>query len=205
MREYAWIRPWAAQVLVDEQRVQRRGVEAGQEHVDHDDQVDLAVLQPQRQVLVVVLELVGRGVEAGAEHGVVVLDRVLEEVARRLRRARRSRSPLRRGSRPRRPRWRRRSRSRPTFSRWSGGRSSCWRCELGCSSACAASIEAVANSALKPRTRLPAERVVLGALGLLVEVLQRVADDLRDPLRSEQRPLGVDRRDLLVGRCPSGT
>ena len=47
------------QALVDEQRVQRRGVEAGQEHVDHDDQVDLAVLQSLRQVLVVVLELVG--------------------------------------------------------------------------------------------------------------------------------------------------
>ena len=71
-----------AQALVDPERVQRRGVEAGQEHVDDDHQVDLAVLQPQREVLVVVLELVGRGVEARAEHGVVVLDRALQEVAR---------------------------------------------------------------------------------------------------------------------------
>ena len=81
-----------AQVLVDPQRVERRGVEAGQEHVDDDDEVELAVLQPQRQVLVVVLELVGRGVEARAEHGVVVLDRVLEEVARACVESARSRS-----------------------------------------------------------------------------------------------------------------
>ena len=72
------------EALVDEQRVERRGVEAGQEHVDHDDQVDLAVLQPLGQVLVVVLELVGAGVEARAEDGVVVLDRGVEEVSRGL-------------------------------------------------------------------------------------------------------------------------
>ena len=70
-----------AQVLVDQQGVQRGRVEAGEEHVDDDDEVDLAVLQPQREVLVVVLEPVGRGVERGAEHVVVVLDRVFQERA----------------------------------------------------------------------------------------------------------------------------
>ena len=53
------------QALVDEQRVERRGVETGRNMLHDDDEVDLAVLQPQRQVLVVVLELVGRGIEAG--------------------------------------------------------------------------------------------------------------------------------------------
>ena len=71
-----------AQVLVDEQRVQRRRVEAGEEHVHHDDQVDLAVLHPLRQVLVVVLEPVRARVVAGPEHVVVVLDRVFQERAR---------------------------------------------------------------------------------------------------------------------------
>ena len=74
--------PVRPQVLVDPQRVERGGIEPGEEHVDHDHQVDLASLQPQREVLVVVLEAVGRGVEAGAEHLVVVLDRVLQEAAR---------------------------------------------------------------------------------------------------------------------------
>ena len=58
----------------------------------------------------------------------------------------------------------------------------------------------MANSELKPASRLPAERVREAALGLLVEVLADVADDLADPLGREQRPLGVDRGDLLVGR-----
>ena len=61
----------------------------------------------------------------------------------------------------------------------------------------AASIDAVANSELKPRTRLPDEAVVLGALGLLVEVFEDVGDDLPDPLRREQRLLGVDRATCL--------
>ncbi len=71
-----------AQVLVDEQRVQRRRIETGEKHVHHDDQVDLAVLHPLRQVLVVVLEPVRARVVAGPEHVVVVLDRVFQERAR---------------------------------------------------------------------------------------------------------------------------
>lgn len=68
-----------AQVLVNEQRVQRRRVEPSEEHVHHDDQVDLAVLHPLRQVLVVVLEPVRTRVVAGPEHVVVVLDRIFQE------------------------------------------------------------------------------------------------------------------------------
>ena len=67
------------QILVNEKGVQRRGIEAGEEHVHHNDQVDLTVLQPQRQVFVVVLEPGRRGVERRAVHGVVVLDRTVQE------------------------------------------------------------------------------------------------------------------------------
>ena len=52
-----------------------------------------------------------------------------------------------------------------------------------------------------------AERVVLRAAGLLVEVLKRVVDDLGQPLRCQQSLLGVDGRHLLVrqaGRDPDG-
>jgi hypothetical protein len=81
VREYAWMRPCARSPLVDPERVERGRVEAGQEHVDDDRDVELAVPQAQREVLVVVLEAVRRGVEARPEHRVIVLDRPLEEVA----------------------------------------------------------------------------------------------------------------------------
>lgn len=79
VREYAWIRPWARRFLSTNSVF---SVEAGEEHVHHDDQVDLAVFHPARQVLVVVLEPVGARVVAGPEHVVVVLDRVFQERAR---------------------------------------------------------------------------------------------------------------------------
>ena len=72
-----------AEILVDPERVERGCVESGQEHVDDDQEVDFAVLHPQRYVLVVVLELLGAGVVAGLEHRVVVGDGGFEEVARR--------------------------------------------------------------------------------------------------------------------------
>lgn len=69
------------EVLVGPQGVERCGVKACQEHVDHDHQIQLAFFQPLRQVLVVVLELVGAGVEAGAEQSVVVLDCGFQKIA----------------------------------------------------------------------------------------------------------------------------
>jgi len=72
----------AFQVLVRPQGVERGGIKAGQEHVDHDRHIQLALFQALRQILVVVLELVCRGVEAGAEQGVVVLDRGFQKIAR---------------------------------------------------------------------------------------------------------------------------
>ena len=69
------------EVLVNPKRVERLGIEAGEEHVDHDDHVELTILHAFGQVLVVVLELLRRCVEARREHGVVVVDGGCEEVA----------------------------------------------------------------------------------------------------------------------------
>ena len=73
------------QVLVDPQRVERLGVEAGEEHVDDDEHIEalrcgqrLAVhvlaLHAARDVLVVAVEALRIGGEGGLEHGVVVRD-----------------------------------------------------------------------------------------------------------------------------------
>ncbi|MOA04784.1 hypothetical protein D3C78_1243550 [compost metagenome] len=70
------------EVLVYPQRVQRGGIKTGQEHVDHNHQVQLTLFQALRQILVVVLELVCRGVEAGGEQRVVILDRGLQKIPR---------------------------------------------------------------------------------------------------------------------------
>ena len=69
------------EVLVHPQRVERGGIKPREEHVDDDEKVNLAVLHPERHILVVVLELVGRGVVVGAKHRVVVLDSLLQKVA----------------------------------------------------------------------------------------------------------------------------
>ena len=65
------------EVLVYPQRVQRCCVKARQEHVHHQQQVYLPVLHSQRNVLVVVGELVGTGVVARTKHLVIVLDGTL--------------------------------------------------------------------------------------------------------------------------------
>lgn len=59
--------------------VEGLGVEAGEEHVDDDDQVDAPVGEGLGQALVVALESRGVGAETGPELLVVVGDRVVEE------------------------------------------------------------------------------------------------------------------------------
>ena len=44
------------QVLINPQRIQRRRVESGQEHIHNDQDINLTVLYPLRQVFIVVLE-----------------------------------------------------------------------------------------------------------------------------------------------------
>lgn len=70
------------QVLVHPQGIERGGVEAREEHVDHHQQVDLPLLHPQRQVLVVILELVGRSAVIGVEGLVIVINGLVQKIAR---------------------------------------------------------------------------------------------------------------------------
>ena len=57
----------------DSVRVERRRVKACQEHIDHDEQIDLPRLNTLGQVFVVVLELVRRRVKIDVEHLVIPL------------------------------------------------------------------------------------------------------------------------------------
>ena len=69
-----------AQVLVYPQSVERRGIEAGQEHVHHYEDVYLTVLHAQRHIFIIVGELVCRRVVVRREHLVIVRDGTLQEV-----------------------------------------------------------------------------------------------------------------------------
>ena len=60
-------------ILVHPERVERRRVKACQEHIDHDEQIDLPRLNTLGQVFVVVLELVRRRVKIDVEHLVIPL------------------------------------------------------------------------------------------------------------------------------------
>ena len=67
------------QVLVNPQSIERCRVEAREEHVDYNQQVDFAVLDAERKVFVVVLEFVGARVVACAEHFVIVVDALIKK------------------------------------------------------------------------------------------------------------------------------
>ena len=69
------------QVLIDPEGVDGLGVEAGEEHVDDDEQVQFAHLHLAGDVLVVVVEGVAVGAEVGAEHGVVVFEEAVHAAA----------------------------------------------------------------------------------------------------------------------------
>ena len=68
------------QILVHPQGIQRRRIKAGQEHVDHNQQVKFPILHPQGNILVVILELIAvRGI-IGVEHLVIVADGSIQKV-----------------------------------------------------------------------------------------------------------------------------
>ena len=60
------------QVLIHPQSVERLGVKSSKEHSHHDKQVEVVVLHPQRDVLIVVLEFFAADIVFRAEHLVVV-------------------------------------------------------------------------------------------------------------------------------------
>ncbi len=158
--------------------------------------IHLASLQSTREILVVVLEPLRRRVEAGAEHVVVILNRVLQELARGEVEAVRVEVLVRQSVVIR---------------------------LVGSEAVDQPDLEAVL---LLPVPLLQVEVVVVAlrgvdrrgreqcveaadtpfvqlvalcAFGLLVEVLEDVANDLLQSFRRDQRPLLVDGTDLLVG------
>ena len=74
VRLNAWIRAVHFQIFVHPKGVEGGGIETGQEHIDHDQQVKLLVFHPQRDILVIILETLAVGGVVGAEHSVVIPD-----------------------------------------------------------------------------------------------------------------------------------
>ena len=72
------------QILVHPEGIQRGRVKAGEEHIDHDQEVNLLVLHPQRQILIVALETVIIGAVICVEQLIIIFDRHLEKIARAL-------------------------------------------------------------------------------------------------------------------------
>ena len=76
------------EILIDPQRIERSCVKAGKEHVYDDQNVKFLVLQAQRHVFVVILELLVRRVVASAEHLIVIIDGRVQEIPGRFIQAR---------------------------------------------------------------------------------------------------------------------
>ena len=68
------------QILVHPQRIERGGVKAGEEHIDHDQEVQFLVLHAEGNVLVIVLELVPVRRIVGMEHPVIIPDAGVQEI-----------------------------------------------------------------------------------------------------------------------------
>ena len=73
-----------AQVLIHPQSVQSGGIKAGQEHVHHQEQINLAFFYTQRKILVVVLKLLRTAVIIGAKMTVIIPNRLIQKVTRAL-------------------------------------------------------------------------------------------------------------------------
>ncbi len=181
-------------ILVHPERVERCRVKACQEHVDHDEQIDLPRLDALGQVFVVVLELVRRRVKIDVERLVIVLNRGVQKIARSLvqrvrleafLRQRVLRIVLIRGK----AEDRRNGQIavllgqltlelRVVFHRHRDG--------------------ADGKDGIEARHTLTLEGIKAVALRFLVKMLQRVADDLADALRRAHRLFNVDRPNLRV-------
>lgn len=71
-----------AEVFIDVKGVEGGAVEAGEEHVDDEEDIDLFVFYPSADVLVIVVKaLAVFGGEFGIEHLVVIMDDGFESIA----------------------------------------------------------------------------------------------------------------------------
>ena len=69
-----------AQVLIHPKRIQCGSIKAGQEHVDDNQQIDLSILHPVRNIFIVILKPLGRGIESCAKGLVVILDGAFQKI-----------------------------------------------------------------------------------------------------------------------------
>ena len=69
------------QILVHPQRVERCCVKACQEHIHYDKQIQFLVLHTERNILIVVLELIAGCIVVRMEHFIVVADGGFQKVA----------------------------------------------------------------------------------------------------------------------------
>lgn len=74
--------PVVFEVFIDIEGIEGGAVEAGEEHVDHEQDIDLTVFHPFADVLVIVVKAPAVfGGEFGVEHFVVVMDDGFELIA----------------------------------------------------------------------------------------------------------------------------
>ena len=182
------------EIFVHPERVERCRVKACQEHIDHDEQIDLPRLDALGQVFVVILKLVRRRVKIDMERLVIVLNGGVQKIARSLVQCVRLKAFLRQrvfGIIFIRSKAEDRRNGqiavllsqltlelRVVFHRHRDG--------------------ADGKDGVEARHTLTLEGVKAVALRFLVKMLQRVADDLANALRRAHRLFNVDGANLRV-------
>ena len=181
-------------ILVHPERIERRCVKACQEHIDHDEQINLPRLDALGQVFVVILELVRRCVKIDMERLVIVLNGGVQKIARSLVQCVRLKAFLR----------------QCVFgivfirSKAEDRRNGQIAVLLGklalelCVVFHRHRDGADGKDGVEARHALTLEGIKAVAFRFLVKMLQRVADDLANALRRAHRLFNVDRPNLRV-------
>ena len=74
-------KPVLLQILVHPQGIEGRGVKTGQEHIDNDQKIHFTPFHAQREILVVVLELLRGRIKIHIEIGIVLSNRCFQKIA----------------------------------------------------------------------------------------------------------------------------
>ena len=182
------------EVFIYPQRIQRGRIKTCQKHIDHDQDIDLSALYPHGQVFIVVLEFVRRGIEIRLERPVIIVDSTFQKIARGLIQRFRIEALFRHHV------------LRVCLI--------CCKAENGSNRQLALLFSKLAlelrvilhrhryrtdgKDRVEPRRALSFEGIKAVALCLLVEVLQRVADDLFNALWRAHRLLNINGSHLRI-------
>ena len=189
------------QIFVDPQCIERSRIEPREEHIYDDQQIDFPVLHALGQVFVVVLETIGRSIEVRVERSIVILDSAFEKIARCLVEGIGVEAFLLQNTC---------LSGRQVF----GVFLVCGVAENRGNRKLAVALgnlllelrvilhrhgnRADGKHGIKTRHALAFQGIETVALGLLIEMLQRIFDDFPDTLWRTHRPLDVDGRNRLV-------